>query len=91
MKDLYTRLGNSILRAMRETAKDSWKSHECRPVFSPVRHSAASSKSPLPDLKRMLHKEVNFVNQQVYDQLMREVGQAALREQGKQQEAEDLP
>lgn len=91
MKDLYTRLGNSILRAMRETAKDSGKSHECRPVFSPVRHSAVCSKSPIPDLKRMLHKEVNFVNQQVYDQLMREVGQAALREQGKQQEVEDLP
>ena len=85
MKDLYTRLGNSILRAMREESSGSKKGGG---NSSSVRRSSAPAKSPIPDLKRALRKEVNYTNQQVYEQLMRDVNRVARQEKGAGWEAE---
>lgn len=85
MKDLYTRLGNSILRAMREEAVNRQK----EPGFSSFsRRSAAPTKSPIPDLKRALRRAVNYTNQQVYEQLMRDASRASDQEKGAGWEAE---
>ncbi len=85
MKDLYTRLGNSILRAMREESSSSKKGGG---GSSSAHRSSAPAKSPIPDLKRALRKEVNYTNQQVYEQLMRDVNRVARQEKGAGWEAE---
>ena len=85
MKDLYTRLGNSILRAMREESSGSKKGGG---NSSSAHRSSAPAKSPIPDLKRALRKEVNYTNQQVYEQLMRDVNRVARQEKGAGWEAE---
>ena len=85
MKDLYTRLGNSILRAMREESSSSKKGGG---GSSSAHRSSAPTKSPIPDLKRALRKEVNYTNQQVYEQLMRDVNASPDRRKGPDGRAE---
>lgn len=85
MKDLYTRLGNSILRTMREESSEESSNVTKRVV---PRRSSMQTKSPIFDLKRALRREVNYTNQQVYEQLMQDINRAASQE--KQDVWEDI-
>lgn len=83
--DIFQITGRSYLHASREEAVNRQNGH-C--VSSSSRRSAAPTKSPIPDLKRALRRAVNYTNQQVYEQLMRDISRASNQEKGAGWEAE---